>query len=113
MSDNSELLALAERCEQAMGPDRKLEIEIGHIAHPNAMITREYTASLDAALTLVPEGFVTNLGNDTGAAWAHVWSDGPDYDGMIPGSRAVTMPLALCAAALRSRATDKGEVQNG
>jgi hypothetical protein len=77
MTDPTTLLALAERCEQAAGPDRVLDAEITksfiprdatHVAHSrdgwSFIIAQEfewlenqpYTASLDAAVTLVPEG---------------------------------------------------------
>lgn len=111
--DKQKLLELAERCEQATGPDRELDYAIfkamARKDAPNHWRPNDgdfFTASLDTALTLVPEGCVWNAGNDTGAAWAHVWTDGPDYDGMIPGSRAVTPALALCAAALRAQSME-------
>ena len=81
MSDPTTLLALAERCEQAAGPDRELDQEISRVLLPATAegITRSrygwsyrvfgpsgwddewietlpFTASLDAAVTLVPEG---------------------------------------------------------
>ncbi len=112
------LIALADRCEKAIGPDRALDWEI-HLrngvdgvgmygAHP------AYTASIDAALMLVPEEwtawelyssakktrFSCDLSKltecDAGEDWAH--------------GRGVTPALALVAASLRALA-DKGETE--
>jgi hypothetical protein len=116
MSDPTTLLALAERCEQAAGPDRELDAEIALAAgwerkwndsdKPHGWYWRRgdyswtaemegippnYTASLDAAVTLVPEGCGWMvMGN---AAKVGRWP-----------SRGATPALALCAAALRARA---------
>ena len=73
---------------------------------------RSYTTSIDAALTLVPEGRM----------WVHLWScrngdDGPDYhhceievpeadDWMAKVRNAPNPALALCIAALKARATN-------
>ncbi len=62
-----------------------------------------FTASIDAALTLVPDGYSFNLGNDV-KPWAHIWFDLPAYDGKPYEGRAATPALALCAAALKARA---------
>jgi hypothetical protein len=85
MTDRATLLALAERCEQAAGPDRVLDAEIavglfgGEVVWKTARYTMDayparrvqnsdyiggyqnaaipvYTESLDAAIALVPEG---------------------------------------------------------
>ncbi len=118
------MLALAERCEAAGGPDRQLDAEIDiavrgfpekAYAQANGMRAKGtpdldrvvwfikwgaslYTASLDAAMTLVPEGQAIELA--TGAArlsdarvnWKH------------PGL-GKTPALTLCAAALRAIAS--------
>ena len=101
------LLALAERCEKATGGDRELDEEIGAaIGKPSHFtddegsrfrITRRYTASLDAAMSLVPEGDL-HLEIKRGKVWAFVGSP-------IRAATAATPALALCAAALRARAT--------
>lgn len=131
------LLELAARCEDAEGPDRELDreiwfattatmedranIEIGREAHgereaefriDRLMDGRRYTASLDAAMALVPESDETR---------AVFWRLGNDGEGGNPGDfkaevlaastysaktfcgLADTAPLALCAAALRAR----------
>ena len=98
---------LAQRCEAATGPDRALDCTIrdtlrlpndygadwgarGHeipAAHP-------YTASLDAALTLVPTGYWSLKGYSDSLFAA-------DIHGIWQG-RGTTPALALCAAALRA-----------
>lgn len=114
----TDLLALAERCEQATGPDRELDARIEaalaeadfdalandgvHVRDWNAPA---YTASIDAAMSLVPEG----------REWRVRWCELPDgtwasiarigENGCGLNTSAATPALALCAAALRARAT--------
>ncbi len=128
----SDLIALAERCEKATGPDRELDrlivlalgADVERIAGSAAdgsqdgFVDRKgvlpkgfaYTASLDAAMTLVPEGWETaiylggeraNVQMET-QAMRDSWFDegGGPIDGTAP-----TPALALCAAALRARAS--------
>jgi hypothetical protein len=107
-------LELAERCEKATGEDLELDLAIGDAvgtwpAKPNTFkFPRRYSRSLDAAMTLVPEGLiwaVTNCGAedrlipDMSVASAVV---GKADDPSKP-SVAATPALALCAAALRAR----------
>lgn len=115
------LLALAERCEQAAGPDRGLDAEIaravGHIPrsadYEGTIKTGDmawsngcgyeipaYSASLDAAIALIPPGGDwRRLISDAMA----VYSRNPygqvakRYDGF-----AKEPPLAMCAACLRA-----------
>lgn len=118
--DSQKLLELAERCEKAEGPDRILDVEIAtvisginpeafrpaleQIGVPGSGWTpgKEewpcYTASLDAALMLVPKGgnFML-MRDDLGNCWAEC-GEAWQYEGK-------TLALALCAAALRARAT--------
>lgn len=125
----ADLMELAAKCEAAAGPDRELDSAIvlalfdvdrgakggwcdarGTVPHP-----WNYTASLDAAMTLVPEGCVLAVTNcdadgkrpDFAKASAIV---ARDPDGQVGPTVAATMPLALCAAALRARASS---VQSG
>ncbi len=107
------LLALAERCEREK-PSYALDCKIEHLCEPergrfigNA---KPCTTSLDAAVTLVPEGW----------AWFVEWIGAPFSEGRarlwIPSQRtqrlrvenvntqAKTPTMALCAAALRARA---------
>lgn len=128
----NKLLQLAERCEQATGPDAMLDIDICiaveayskegfarfgqsnlgyYIAHGS--IALRYTASLDAAMTLVPEGWqCERMGWWAGAGAAcllfetHLvdgqWVREVGYLGRAQGE-AATPALALCAATLRSQ----------
>ena len=108
---------LARRCEAATGPDRALDCAIRDTLRlPNDYsadwgarkheipAAYPYTASLDAALTLVPGEAFWRVGHD-GA--------GPDPSAFradvfqTPGTglnvaRSATPALALCAAALRA-----------
>jgi hypothetical protein len=93
---------LAERCENATGPDRRLDNDI-RLATNNGCAFGDdppYTASLDAAMTLVPEGCqatIVRRKDGHGAAYFdREW---------LAGScdSAATPALALCAAALRAR----------
>lgn len=103
------LHSLAERVEALTGADRSLDWEI-HLRdgldgvgmygdHP------AYTASLDAAVTLVPEGCTWWLDTTEGKNEALVCWSGPvrkeDY------RYAATPALALCAASLKARATQE------
>ncbi len=107
MTDLVTLLALAERCEQAAGPDRELDFAIaagvGWPDSPNLhQHARRYTESLDAAVTLVPEGWT----------WARYHSgavecgtlNGPDESILFERGQGTSTARSLCAAALRARA---------
>lgn len=55
------LKELIERLERAEGPDRELDLEIANALgfmcdRTQAFLAKDYTSSIDAALTLVPEG---------------------------------------------------------
>jgi hypothetical protein len=101
------LTALAERCEQATGPDRKLDREIELAVMPERVdpepweTLAAYTASLDAAMTLVPEGCIVTIGGGLGIGTSAI-----EVSGRIFARKAATPALALCAAALRARSTD-------
>jgi hypothetical protein len=102
------LVELAARCEAATGPDRLLDDDIMY-ATQNIIVDNPaaYTASLDAAMTLVPEGCGW-LGTDTAAEkWAQIVRNGQLDDGspIIQGmntAKGSTIALALTAAALRA-----------
>lgn len=117
-----ELLALAERVEEAEGPDRELDREIKAAVgdawdyaadwgprdncHP---VANAYTASLDAVMTLVPEGWRLRQMNFSGPCaddrkW-HLNLHGGREGGDTFVGRGRTPALALCAAALRARAS--------
>ncbi len=134
--------ALIQRIEAAEGPDRELDADIHLALHPEHLVApwqrgvpawqshiffhaakqwtieaRRYTDSLDAAVSLVPEGHVWTL-----ATW---WCDDdrwpPYYADCASGrikngeevfvheGRAATPALALTAAAMRARMALEGE----
>lgn len=122
----SALLDLAARCEAAKGPDRKLEGAIclavrglgaespywqGVVRNP----VPNYTGSLDAAMTLVPEGAGYNLDRywiREGARWRVEISTGgiPEQPRQVFDCwDACNGALATVAAALRARAAQAGE----
>jgi hypothetical protein len=112
---------LAERCEQAMGPDRELDGEIAKALSPDREWHRfedawgarciedgaafdmpdEYTRSLDAAMTLAPNLIGVELSLDQNDRW-HCELSTSDLDG-DGEARAATKELAFVAAALRAR----------
>ena len=131
----SAMVELAERCEKATGPSYGLDCEIWDAIYPGERDARferlssegpykgrlgpadrdgyikplrAFTASLDAAMTLVPEGcFWTVMnardGQDrpiVGAGLALVTA--PDDVAVSEPSQAATPALALVAAALRA-----------
>lgn len=96
-----DLIELAERCEKAEGPDRELDLCIMRYAENiggAAENAKHYTASIDAALTLVPEGLQFYLSRGDYATAATVGREQEWH------ATAATPALALCAAALRARA---------
>jgi hypothetical protein len=134
----SELLALAERIEKATGPDRWLESEIWRVVNgwpeedgerfedrttapapwwrrdPNDRVAfecaPEFTASIDAALTLVPQGWRFSVDNLNRAGPLAICE--PDR-GAYVRAEATTPALALCAAALRALASAPGGQGDG
>lgn len=117
---------LIKRLEAASGPDRELDADIATslgkpvckddpcnwvIKYPGAYDYRKlprYTASIDAALTLVPEGldwFVKHYASAGGKYGAVVTS--PEIAARSWGDYshddAATPAIALCIAALRAR----------
>lgn len=116
---------LIKRLEAATGPDRELDIAIDRALFPESYARPSdptpvdlpedfgkdamsmmmhpapaYTASIDAALTLVPEGARWDVQRDRTAAFASI-------DGVTTG-RCATPAIALCIAALRARAERAG-----
>lgn len=133
-SGSAGLLELARRCEEASGPDlRKIEIEIatkvlGWREDWHGMRGTYYedavglwhdlppfTSSLDAAMILVPENAAIQLRSlHDGIVGGHAWlwtMSSPvlswhDIEGKALSTvdARMTLPLALCAAALKARA---------
>jgi hypothetical protein len=110
---------LITRLEAATGPSFTLEKEILRAVNPNASmlsVPNNYTSSLDAALTLVPEGwqsYTADFSIEGRARWSlqgtrTQWrtnddgdkEPGDDWYAMGIGS---TPALAICIAALRAR----------
>jgi len=109
---------LIERIEAASAPDREIDLLIMRYAEniggpaENAL---PYTESVDAALTLVPEGEFWKIGNDgegadpsdyAAAVTCTWWPNGRKASPHMRTLRATatTPALALSAAALKSRA---------
>lgn len=96
---------LITRLESADGPDRELDAMIQHritsgVGCGAAQDAPRYTASIDAALTLVPDGWDWEL-YPREAALIH-----PDLPGADVFADAATPALALCIAALRAHQKD-------
>lgn len=114
VSRSDELHTLAARCERE-APSSSLDFAIFEATHANSApagtfeewVAPAYTTSLDAAVTLVPEGFVWAADNLSGPR-AHVLGGENDAGDVPEGSSDTlgtkTVALALCAAALRARA---------
>lgn len=119
MTTAAELLALAERTEALTGPCRETDgcIWYACVEKPGAagrldrdMIGRwpAFTGSLDAAMSLVPEGWKPRQINFSAPCaddrkWHLNLHGGPEGQNCFVG-RAATPALALTAAALRARA---------
>lgn len=139
MTDRPSLSDLIERLEKATGPDRELDAEIQEavvglemyesIAErggerciryypsppgPTYRALPRYTSSIDAAMTLVPEGMVCGFSGPTGK------SSGVGHEGMFFGTCgsvpddgfhiaviATSPALALCIAALKALAATR------
>lgn len=135
------LLELAERCEQAKASSPELDAQICAAArvvaskdwqwaynYPDwegradgrvylekggpSFSAPSYTSSIDAAMTLVPDGVGDSISEEIKV---ELWGSHGVYpphvraSAWVMGARrtyAATMPLALCAAALRRRASD-------
>lgn len=134
MTDKAKLLELAERCEAATGPDRELDDDIVAALHRsinfNNLTARKwaeqfwvrdddddmepirFTASLDAAMTLIPEGAQYTIEPD--GCWLR-FRDASEDDGigkvqsvlMARGGKCTA--LAICSAALKALSVNIGE----
>lgn len=111
MTTRTTLLALAERVEAATGADSGLDSEIHHAILNGVGVGSygaqpAYTASLDAAMSLVPSGLSWTLGQNVHhkhwlASVNYLNSDGaPACAG--DGCSNSTPALALTAASLRA-----------
>jgi hypothetical protein len=113
MTDKSKKLAeLAALCEAATAPDREMDAVIHFVIKDGigvgyASDAPAFTASLDAALTLVPEGdswTLSRLGD--GLFWCST-SFPDEADNFV--CTAKTPAMALAGAALRARAAMNAE----
>lgn len=116
------MLDLIARLEAASGPNRQIDEMLFELVHGRARrrstfeqydpseTLPHYTSSIDAGLTLVPEGFPWDVGGpvrkdvygkDAGKFSANCGSV-PDK-GFIVYGLATTPALALCIAALKAR----------
>lgn len=120
MTTAAEFLALVDRCEREE-PSRELDCEIakavGWTYNPknlpgapwkDAADRVEWTPpwfsfSLDAAVTLVPEGVEWNLTNLYGIAMSEVGLNFSDGNWQTSRHKGGHLALAICAAALRAR----------
>ena len=111
---------LIARLEAAEGPSRELDAEIaqihgweeGHVANERCWYDPDgrmraappaYTSSIDAALTLVPEGRLWTLGQYVNRSGFMAALDNQR------GTKAATAPLALCIASLKARTQGDGD----
>ena len=110
---------LIERLEKALGPDRELdEAIVIEVPVTNGFLQPDrhggfevlhYTASIDAALTLVPTAAIWTLEPD--AAWVRQLSadDVDEFQGHLSGRGGKCTAIALCIAALRARTSPPSE----
>lgn len=100
--ENNTDLVFEERADDA------IEIMDPFNEFPEIRMVPKFTASLDAALKLVPNGW--GFKADCGLGWGNSFTVGHVgenrlYDWPDSYGRAATPPLALCSAALRARAS--------
>ncbi len=118
---------LIERLEKLTGPEGEVDADIArHFGHAvvnmplsgphyeeDATPVLHYTASLDAALTLVPEGWFMDLSIDSsGTGWVVLTRPGGGFlsgEGEIERHGDAAIPAAaLCIAALKAREARDG-----
>lgn len=129
MTTHKDTAGIIERLESAEGPDRGLDAEIGmietacRIGKPIDYARKvmanfdwpEYSRSIDAALSLVPEGLsATIVRYADGRGKAVLWRNGEvsaHFDSSSDNAGCPASPaIALCIAALKARArAHKGE----
>ena len=115
MINRATLEALLARVLEGTGPDRELDRALAMALTPKARrgmyVRRHYTASLDAALTLVPEGWSWHAALRTyltpSRATGSVWQEGQQY--ALFNADANTPARALIAACLKVRMEKLGE----
>ena len=111
------MTTLIARLEQATGPDRELDKDImrllyAHSSIPNCLINPpqylpEYTDSLDAALTTLPEGWgLICLVIDGAGKWRAGLSRQRDGKVVVPETPTQSMETAILIAALEARGVE-------
>lgn len=97
---DTEMEGLVKRLEAATGPDRELDARIAVAvgATMTATASANYTGSIDAALTLVPEGGYMKIMRPVAESAMH-----PEATVGSEWALGKTIPLALCIAALKAR----------
>lgn len=104
---HTDMTDLIERLEKATGPDREIDHDIRKTVegwHENTRLTQVplYTTSIDAALTLVPEGVHWQLRTSEVPGWfTSCWGD---FGVTWAQYSAASPAIALCIAALKARA---------
>ncbi|WP_376960134.1 hypothetical protein ABNQ39_20700 [Azospirillum sp. A26] len=118
----NDLTSLISRLEAAEGPSRELDRIIGSaMGYPPQPIDGgvdaniawmgglpHFTASIDQALTLVPEGWIVDMGHDAAGSVGALKVIGgsaevSDGDVTLQG-QGRSIPLALCISSLKARA---------
>lgn len=96
---------LIARLEAAEGADRELDVEIWRAVGSSTELRfrPEYTASIDAALTLVPEECLWRIGHEGDDSPGHFLAVAMPLGPQVHAT-AITPALALCMAALKARA---------
>lgn len=109
---------LIERLERATAGSRELDLMICSAAYgdrpvPLSFNLQPFSSSVDAALTLVPEGWQISLrfpfrdGRNADCELAHYghmpFSEHSDWERWCPRVTAATPAIALCIAALKAR----------
>lgn len=95
---------LIEKLEAATEGSRELDIEMAY-GIPMGVSAEEdcaphYTTSLDAALTLVPEGAYTKLQIGRNQERTYAWVEMEDREAVVCSK---TPALAICIAALKAK----------
>lgn len=99
-----DLQRLVERIEGEMGPSFVLDCNIGRVLRPERESWPAYTASLDAAMTLV-DGDLLGFAVDVNQY--DRWSCELSTSITDGNGKGATPALALCAASLRARITER------
>jgi hypothetical protein len=103
-----DMLALAERVESLTGPDRGVDRAIWYALQDqmsgDPVHGPRFTADLDAAMSLVPEGWTFDLQVRSHFSHAFLEAQEDERGAEVSAQNAATPALALTAAALKARA---------